>query len=174
MTRKSSVPTDGKKAPAPENPMAALKLSTPSLNAVKAALPTYSAYAEDAEDKKRRRSARGPQLGDQALQHAEDKAEAERTAARRAARNKKRAEHGELGYVDKVSELRRIEDIAQSGAAEVNSSVDAIAADLARFTQVIDKRAEWTPIATLATPVLLIDNALALKLLLGRAIAASG
>ena len=59
----------------PENPMAALKLSTPSLNAVKAALPTYSAYAEDAEDKKRRRAARGPQLGDQALQHAEEKAE---------------------------------------------------------------------------------------------------
>ena len=129
--------------------MAALKLNTPSLAAVKSALPTYAGYAEDEEDKRRRRAASGPQLGEAAMQHAEEKAEAERTAARRALRNKKFADHADIGYVESHAEVRRLKEIAAS-TGEVDASVEAIAADLARFTKVIDKRAEWTPIAELA------------------------
>ena len=147
MTDKKDKPWLAGKAPPPQkNPMEALTLNTPSLAAVKASLPVFSAFADD-EEAKRRKAAHGPQVGDAALAHAENKREGQRTAARRNARNKRSTQRGDLGYIDSVAESRRVADL-DAGAVDISPA--AIAANLAELSSVIDKRAAWTPLSAAA------------------------
>ena len=125
--------------------LAGLAFATPSLNALKDALPTLS-FDEELSDATRRVLEGGERsIGEEAFAHAA----AEREKLRRAARRGGKPMRGDLGYIDKGPEKREEE------RRPVDASAAGIAADLASFAEAIerpvggtrpaDNRLEWPP-----------------------------